>query len=191
MVLSLKFELSKSILKQLIKHLCHTFLLLFRFKSKYGCPISSKITKLYFISNIIQLPRGYKIISNSVPLLNYPFNIVSTYINLSWMALYILSLFVIWCNNEALKNTALNPLSTRPHQYEVWYNHSWLGFLKIPELCTKRKRKILWKMSPHFSELNVAMAHRNYFRRNNLGILKLATYTKIEDHYFRCKLATF
>ena len=45
-------------------------------------------------------------------------------------------------------------------------------------------------MSPHLSQLNVAMAHRNYFRRNNMGILKLATYTKIEDQYFRCKLAT-
>ena len=43
-------------------------------------------------------------------------------------------------------------------------------------------------MSPHLSQLNVAMADRNYFRRNNLGILKLATYTKIEDHYVRCKL---
>ena len=53
-VLSFKFELSESILKQLIKHLFHTFwLVLFRFKSKYGCPISSKITKLYFILNII------------------------------------------------------------------------------------------------------------------------------------------
>ena len=62
-VLSLKFELSESILKQLmIKHLFHTFLLLFCFKSKYGCPISSKITKSYFIWNIIQLPRGLKII---------------------------------------------------------------------------------------------------------------------------------
>ena len=61
-VLSLKFELSESILKQLIKHLFHTFLLLFRFKSKYGCPIISKITKLYFILNIIQLLRGLKII---------------------------------------------------------------------------------------------------------------------------------
>ena len=60
--LSLKVELSESILKQLIKHLFCTFLLLFRFKSKYGCPISSKITKLYFILNIIQLPRGLKII---------------------------------------------------------------------------------------------------------------------------------
>ena len=57
-VVSLKFELNKSIIKQLIKHLFHTFLMLFRFKSKCGCPISSKITKLYFISNIIQLPRG-------------------------------------------------------------------------------------------------------------------------------------
>ena len=72
-VLSLKFELSESILKQLIKHLFHTFLLLFRFKSKYGCPISSKITKLSLIWNIIQLPRGLKIIKNSVPLLNFPF----------------------------------------------------------------------------------------------------------------------
>ena len=31
-------------------------------------------------------------------------------------------------------------------------------------------------MSPHLSQLNVAMAHRNYFRPNNLRILKLATY---------------
>ena len=49
--------------------------MLFCFKSKCGCPISPKITKLYFISNIIQLPRGSKIISNSVPLMNYPFKV--------------------------------------------------------------------------------------------------------------------
>ena len=55
-----KFELSESILKQLSKHLFYTFLLLFCFKSKHGCPISSKITKLYFILNIMQLPRGLK-----------------------------------------------------------------------------------------------------------------------------------
>ena len=62
--------------KTIDKRLFHTFLLLFRFKSKYGCPISSKITKLYFILNIIQLPRGLKIIYNYVPpLLNFPFNI--------------------------------------------------------------------------------------------------------------------
>ena len=38
-------------------------------------------------------------------------------------------------------------------------------------------------MSPHLSQLNVAMALRNYFSPNNLQILKLATYTKLEDHY--------
>ena len=27
--------------------------------------------------------------------------------------------------------------------------------------------------------------------KKNLQILKLATYTKIEDYYFRCKFATF
>ena len=46
----------------------------------------------------------------------------------------------------------------------------------------KEEKNILQQMSPHLSQLNVAMAHRN-FRRNNLPILKLATYTKIEDHY--------
>ena len=46
-------------------------------------------------------------------------------------------------------------------------------------------------MSPHLSQLNNVMAHRNYFSQNNLRILKLATYTKIEDRYSGCKLATF
>ena len=55
----------------------------------------------------------------------------------------------------------------------------------------KKEKSILQKTTPHLSQLNVAMAHRNDFRRNNLRILKLATYTKIEDHYFRSKLATF
>ena len=55
----------------------------------------------------------------------------------------------------------------------------------------KKEKNILQKMSPHLSQLNVATAHRNYFRRNNLRILKLATYKQIENHYFRCKLATF
>ena len=31
-------------------------------------------------------------------------------------------------------------------------------------------------MSPHLSQLNVVMAHRNYIRQNNLQIFKLATY---------------
>ena len=72
-VLSLKFELIESILKHWLSIYFLHFSLLFRFKSKYGCPISSKITTLYFISNIIHLAWGLKIISNSVPLLNYPF----------------------------------------------------------------------------------------------------------------------
>ena len=54
-----------------------------------------------------------------------------------------------------------------------------------------KEKKNLQKMSPHLSQLNVAMAHRNYFRQNNLQILKVASYTKIKDHYSRCKLATF
>ena len=40
----------------------------------------------------------------------------------------------------------------------------------------QKKEKFSAKMSPHLSQLNVAIAHRNYFRRNNLQILKLATY---------------
>ena len=48
-------------------------------------------------------------------------------------------------------------------------------------------------MSPHLSQLhvNIVMAHRNYFRRNNMRIFKLATYTKNEDQYSGCKLPTF
>ena len=55
----------------------------------------------------------------------------------------------------------------------------------------KKEKKFLQKTSPHLSQLNVAMAHMNDFRQNNMQIVKLATYTKIEDHYSRCKLATF
>ena len=55
----------------------------------------------------------------------------------------------------------------------------------------RKEKNILQKMCPHLSQLDVAMAHKSYFRRNNLQILKLAIYTKIEDHYSRCKLATF
>ena len=38
----------------------YIFLLLFRLKSKCGCPISSKITKLYFISNIYTVTQRLK-----------------------------------------------------------------------------------------------------------------------------------
>ena len=85
----------------------------------------------------------------------------------------------------------INPLSTKPHQNVVWYNNSSLGFLKILNYVPKERAKYTAKNSPHLSQLNVAMAHRNYFRQNNLRILKLATYAKIEDHYSWCKLATF
>ena len=36
-------------------------------------PLFSLDTQLYFSLNIIQLPRGLKIIKHSVPLLNFPF----------------------------------------------------------------------------------------------------------------------
>ena len=55
----------------------------------------------------------------------------------------------------------------------------------------KKENNFLQNLSPHLLQLNVVMAHRNYFRQNNIQILKLATHTKIEDHYSGCKLATF
>ena len=55
----------------------------------------------------------------------------------------------------------------------------------------KKVNNFLQKMSPHLSQLSVVMAHMNYFRRNNLRILKLTTYTKIEDHYSWSKMETF
>ena len=47
----------------------------------------------------------------------------------------------------------------------------------------KKEKNFPRKMSPRLSQLNVAIAHRSYFRQNNLWILKLVTYTKIEYHY--------
>ena len=88
--------------------------------------------------------------------------------------LFIASPFFVW---SRASHMTINPFSTRPHRNAFWYNHSWLGFLKILNYVSKERENL--------------MAHRNYFRRNNLWILKLATYTKIEDHYSRCKLATF
>ena len=67
--------------------------------------------------------------------------------------------------------------SALTHYNVVWYSNSWLGFLKILNYVPKeRKNKILQKFSPSLSQVNVVMTHRNYFRRNNLRILKLATY---------------
>ena len=44
----------------------------------------------------------------------------------------------------------------------VWYNNSWLGFLKILNCVPKESDYFSAKMSPHLSHLNVAMAHMNY-----------------------------
>ena len=35
----------------------------------------------------------------------------------------------------------------------------------------KKEKNFLQKMSPHLSQLNVVIAHRNYIRQNNLQIL--------------------
>ena len=63
-------------------------------------------------------------------------------------------------------------MSTRPHPDVVWYNNSWLDFLKILNYVPK-ERKIYCKKWALIilSQLNIAMAHRNYFRQNNLRIL--------------------
>ena len=42
----------------------------------------------------------------------------------------------------------------------------------------KKEKKFLQKMSSHLSQINVVMAHRNYFRQDYLQILKLATHRK-------------
>ena len=90
-------------------------------------------------------------------------------------------------------SVCFNPFRPWTHLNAFGYNNSWLGFYKNKKIWIvyQEKEKFSAKMSPHLSQLNVVMAHRNYFRRNNLWILKLATYTKIEDHYSGCKLATF
>ena len=65
-----------------------------------------------------------------------------------------------------------------------------LKFSKNSEFYQKKEKTILEKISPHLSQLNIAMAYGNLFR-GNMQIYKLATNAKIQDHSFRCKLATF
>ena len=64
-------------------------------------------------------------------------------------------LFVLYCSIHWLttgQDLPFNPLSTRPHQNVVWYNNSWLGFLKILiSVYQKKERNILQKLSPHLS----------------------------------------
>ena len=81
--------------------------------------------------------------------------------------------------NRRSLNT-MNSFSTRP----PWHQNVWIMY-------QNKEKKFLQKISPHLSQLIVTMAHRNYFRWNNLWILKMATYAKIEDHYSRFNLATF
>ena len=97
-------------------------------------------------------------------------------------------------------NFTFNPFSTRPHQNVLHSDTIILDlirFSKNSELCTKRKRNIFCKkMSPHLSQLNIAMAHRNYFRWNNHKsvnpqIGNIYKDWSLEVHYSRCKLATF
>ena len=54
-----------------------------------------------------------------------------------------------------------------------------------------KEKNFLQKLSPHLSQLNVAITHRNYFRHNNLRILKLARYKKTEDHSSRLQIGNF
>ena len=88
---------------------------------------------------------------------------------------------------KTLLNNPFNPFSTRPPQNALWYNNSWLYRFskKFWIMYQKKEKNFLQKMSPHLSQL-----------RWLIGILgkiicKLATCTKIADHYSRCKLATF
>ena len=54
----------------------------------------------------------------------------------------------ICCQFEDLQ--IINPLSTRPHQDVVWYNNSWLGFLKILNYVPKEREKYTAKNEPSF-----------------------------------------
>ena len=45
---------------------------------------------------------------------------------------------------------AFNPLSTRPHENVVWYNNSWLGFLKILNYVPKEREKYTAKNESSF-----------------------------------------
>ena len=53
------------------------------------------------------------------------------------------------------------------------------SFLKILAYVPNEREKVSAKKWALICQLNVVMAHRNYFRRNYLRILKLATHRKI------------
>ena len=89
-----------------------------------------------------------------------------------YLFIYLFLIF-IQCSpftSRSSMGTWFNPFSTRPHQNVVWYNNSWLGFLKILNYMYVPKERTIFckKISPHLSQFNIAMARRNYFRQNNL-----------------------
>ena len=51
---------------------------------------------------------------------------------------------------EIQVHASYNPLSTRPHQNVVWYNNSWLGFLKILNYVPKEREQLFAKNEPSF-----------------------------------------
>ena len=53
--------------------------------------------------------------------------------------------------NYEIVGIHFNPLSTRPHQNVVWYNNSWLGFLKKNlNYVPKEREKYSAKNEPSF-----------------------------------------
>ena len=55
-----------------------------------------------------------------------------------------------WSVERNAKLHLLNPLSTRPHQDVVWYNNSWLDFLKILNYVPKERENYTAKIKPSF-----------------------------------------
>ena len=67
-------------------------------------------------------------------------------------------------------NIYVNPHWALDHiKNVVWYNNSWLGFLKILNYVPKESEKYTAKNEPSFVTVtNVAMANRNYFRQKKI-----------------------
>ena len=71
-------------------------------------------------------------------------------------------------------------------------DHSWIGFLKILNYVPKERDNIYCKNWALICPVNMLRWLIGIILgESNLRILKLATYTKNEDHYSRCKLAWF
>ena len=87
----------------------------------------------------------------------------------------------------------VTPFSTRPHQNAFWYNNSSLGFLKILNDVLKEREKISAINEPSFFTV---LKRLQWLIGIILGKIICESsnwqhnYTKIEDHYSWCKLAT-